>query len=334
MYNKCLTYLITILLISSSFISISFTSIASFVEEEKSIPNNKNFEDKFISNNFPISSDLLIEKKIWNKISEKWADNITVYIGETVKFNLSIKYIGNSLLYNISVNDTIPDLLEYIYNSSSNEPMINENNLFWYFENEYLSKNEIISIQFDTLVISQGIDNNSAFVKALECGNNNELNSSDSVMVTCISDLESHANGYPKQIYEGEYVSFTGNATGGNPPYSWSWNFNDGTSNSNQQNPTHLFNNPGQYSVTLTIIDNMGYSDSDTIYINVNEDLPPEIEIVQPIENSIYLWNAYLLPSEKNTILIGKNDITVNAADDRGIERVEFYLDDNIQYTD
>ncbi|MBW6492809.1 MAG: PKD domain-containing protein [Lentimicrobium sp.] len=62
-------------------------------------------------------------------------------------------------------------------------------------------------------------------------------------------------------------VNFTDQST--NNPTSWLWNFGDG-STSNQQNPNHVYNIEGTYTVQLTVTNNMG---SDTgqksNYINV-----------------------------------------------------------------
>jgi PKD repeat protein len=49
-------------------------------------------------------------------------------------------------------------------------------------------------------------------------------------------------------------VTFKGAASGGSPPYSYSWNFG-GPLTSTLQNPTHLFSYTGAYSVTLTVTD-------------------------------------------------------------------------------
>ncbi|RKY16403.1 MAG: hypothetical protein DRP63_05445, partial [Planctomycetota bacterium] len=49
-------------------------------------------------------------------------------------------------------------------------------------------------------------------------------------------------------------VNFTDKSTGN--PTSWEWDFdNDGTVDSTQQNPTHTYNNPGWYTVKLTVSD-------------------------------------------------------------------------------
>ncbi len=50
-------------------------------------------------------------------------------------------------------------------------------------------------------------------------------------------------------------VDFMGSAAGGTPPYSYSWNFGDGSAITTAQNPSHTFTTAGTYTVTLTVTD-------------------------------------------------------------------------------
>lgn len=80
------------------------------------------------------------------------------------------------------------------------------------------------------------------------------------------------------------FVQFTDQSTGS--PTSWAWEFGDGGT-STEQNPTHTYENPGTYSVTLAV---SGSSGSDSLtrtdYITViadttdtdNDGLPDSIE--------------------------------------------------------
>ena len=60
-------------------------------------------------------------------------------------------------------------------------------------------------------------------------------------------------------------VLFTDASTG--PPTTWSWDFGDG-SNSNRQSPRHVYDDGGDYQVTLTVTNAVG-SDSKTQTVTV-----------------------------------------------------------------
>jgi len=59
----------------------------------------------------------------------------------------------------------------------------------------------------------------------------------------------------------------------GAPIVSWLWNFGDGTT-SFDQNPTHIYQNSGNYSVSLTVTDSFGNSDSD-VFTNMVQVIGP-----------------------------------------------------------
>jgi PKD repeat protein len=64
-------------------------------------------------------------------------------------------------------------------------------------------------------------------------------------------------------------VTFVGQAEGGTPPYTFGWNFGDGTPVSTLQNPTHRFNASGEYTVGLTVVDAKGDRSTSALTVNV-----------------------------------------------------------------
>ncbi len=72
-------------------------------------------------------------------------------------------------------------------------------------------------------------------------------------------------------------VQFTDHST--NTPTSWSWDFGDGTT-STEQNPTHVYSKPGVYTVTFTAT-NAGGSNTETQTITVIDVTAPIVDISQ-----------------------------------------------------
>ena len=64
-------------------------------------------------------------------------------------------------------------------------------------------------------------------------------------------------------------VSFTGSATGGKAPYSFSWNFGDGSATSTAQNPGHTYSSAGKFTATLTVTDGSSPATTDTASVDV-----------------------------------------------------------------
>jgi hypothetical protein len=77
-------------------------------------------------------------------------------------------------------------------------------------------------------------------------------------------------------------IIFTDKSAGGVEPYSYYWDFGDG-SNSTQENPRHRYASVGNYTVTLTVTDSAGdfASTSETVT------LEPKETIVEPLSSNI-----------------------------------------------
>ncbi|MDP1803239.1 MAG: PKD domain-containing protein [Bacteroidota bacterium] len=85
---------------------------------------------------------------------------------------------------------------------------------------------------------------------------------------SCVSNINTFQNvgflnnGFRTTIVDsssfGNSASFFANNMQGTPPYSYSWNFGDGTALSTAANPNHTYLHVGSYPVTLQVTDNTG----------------------------------------------------------------------------
>jgi len=69
-------------------------------------------------------------------------------------------------------------------------------------------------------------------------------------------------------------VNFTGSATGGTPPYTFDWDFDDGSPHDTTQNPSHTYTAAGTYQVTLTVTDAVSTTATAHVTIGVTPVLP------------------------------------------------------------
>ncbi len=77
---------------------------------------------------------------------------------------------------------------------------------------------------------------------------------------------------------------FQANITGGAPPYSYNWDFGDGSEGSDEQTVEHTFEEAGRYNVTLTATDTDNQEASDSVEIIV-ESPPPPPPTTTPVQN-------------------------------------------------
>ncbi|HEC76365.1 MAG TPA: hypothetical protein ENI33_03780 [Thermoplasmatales archaeon] len=61
---------------------------------------------------------------------------------------------------------------------------------------------------------------------------------------------------------------------------------------------------------------------------------PRYIRIEKPVEKHLYIADREIIRLLKNTVIIGKITIKADAYDENGVEKVEFYIDDELKNTD
>jgi len=84
----------------------------------------------------------------------------------------------------------------------------------------------------------------------------------------------------PYEGLVGEEIEFSGSATGGIPPYTYSWDLDgDGEEDSTDQNPTFTYDEADVYTVTLTVTDSERAEDTDETTSTITEP-PAELEII------------------------------------------------------
>ncbi|MFB6286492.1 MAG: PKD domain-containing protein [Candidatus Bipolaricaulia bacterium] len=86
--------------------------------------------------------------------------------------------------------------------------------------------------------------------------------------VTSTQALKADFSFEPTSPNVGQQIQFTDQSSGGGTIESWQWDFDDGSTSSNQ-NPTHTYSSGGTYSVKLTVEDDRGNTDSVTKQVPV-----------------------------------------------------------------
>jgi PKD repeat protein len=92
--------------------------------------------------------------------------------------------------------------------------------------------------------------------------------------------VECEANG-PYYGLIGIPVDFLGSALYGYPPYTWHWDFGDGHT-SDEKNPSHIYSNPGHYTVTLTVFDQENNISENVTWATIQEsNSPPSKPVIK-----------------------------------------------------
>ncbi len=127
---------------------------------------------------------------------------------------------------------------------------------------------------------------------------------------------------YPDLILTDKDIYFVSQVSGGIPPYSFQWDFGDGSS-SNESNPIHVYDQPGAYTLTLQVLDAANHSTTMTRLLSVesNDITPPTIEIITP-QQGLYLQGQQFMQIS-SCVIFGSIDVMVNVIDmESGVKEV------------
>jgi PKD repeat protein len=96
------------------------------------------------------------------------------------------------------------------------------------------------------------------------------------VAVICVNDLPQVEAGSDQAADEGDTVSFVGSFTDLDvwDTHTIEWNFGDGYTVTGTLTPTHIYADDGVYTVAITVTDDEGGTDSDTLLITVSNVAP------------------------------------------------------------
>jgi len=170
---------------------ITYSANAISIGDDDNVANVTTFEDVSDEDNTNIivkeysEPIIILEKTVWNETSDQWGESITAEVGDIVRFNITVTYYGDFVLYNINITDTLPCCLVYADNADPVESGIAGNVIFWNLTSLILEDGDGYSIEFDAEVVSTGINVNRANLVANECGEDIwELEDTATVYVT------------------------------------------------------------------------------------------------------------------------------------------------------
>lgn len=95
-------------------------------------------------------------------------------------------------------------------------------------------------------------------------------------------------------------VTFSGNASGGSPPYSFTWNFGDGTANGYGAQVTHEYATPSRYNVSLLVGDSLGKH----AYSNLTVESGPPGWCYNPISTYFQILIYFGLPAIAASLIL------------------------------
>jgi hypothetical protein len=82
--------------------------------------------------------------------------------------------------------------------------------------------------------------------------------------------------------------------------------------------------------ITAAVVQGYDWDYYTDIYLDIT---PPSVQLIKPLEKNFYLFNLRILKLPKNTFIVGKIKMLVEAENPSDVSKVEFYIDKNLSYT-
>jgi outer membrane protein OmpA-like peptidoglycan-associated protein len=122
-----------------------------------------------------------------------------------------------------------------------------------------------------------------------------------SIMVGC-PPLTCTASANPTSGEAPLTIQFNASASGGCPPYTYSWEIGEGGSSS-EQNPSHLIEKEGNYTARLTVTDSKGNSCQKNVSYETSAEFIPTPEKPVVLHGVNFEFNKSILTAKAQTIL-------------------------------
>lgn len=128
---------------------ISFIVLGMVLSTAKSASAAVRCETQYGGNEVCVTTgQLQINKKIWNSDNSEWVDNLSItshkfQTGDTVRFKLTVKNVGDNTLHNVKVVDTLPNFLFFTGTTASE------------FKMDYLNPDESRDFEVEARVVSE-----------------------------------------------------------------------------------------------------------------------------------------------------------------------------------